>query len=484
MVLPVWAPLAVLAAGAFAVYLVARWVSRRNGLLAGLTIAIHALGLLCTAQLVRQMGNGGPALWAPDGAGHAMLASEPGGLLVALVAQSLGMLVSIYSGRYLALDHRYEDYYPLLLGLSGGVLGMVLASDLFVLYIFAGLTGVVSYTLVAFRRQTSTAVEAGYKYAIMGGMATTLMLAGVGYWLRAGGSLDMLAGARAAGSWGAVGVALVLGGVGLKAALVPAHTWLPDAHSRAPSSISAMLSGILVPAHVYVFIKTGLLLGWERSLLGGLLIAAALLGMSLGNLMALVQTYGKRMLAYSTIAQVGYILLAFGIGLLYGRAEALAGAFFLLAAHAALKALAFLAKGVCHFYCDATRLEELDGLYYRLPFTGACFSIALLGLAGFPPLAVFAGKWLALVGMSVSEPLVTGLVLLFLANSLLSVAYYAPPIYRLFKTGHERAHVAVSRWMLAPLALLLGIALALGVYPGPLMRLAERAAAAMLGWGG
>ena len=119
-----------------------------------------------------------------------------------------------------------------------------------------------------------------------------------------------------------------------------------------------------------------------------------------------------------------------------------------------------------------------------MPFTGACFAIALLGLAGFPPLAVFAGKWLALAAMPVGEPLVAGLVLLFLANSLLSVAYYLPPIHRLFKAGQERAHVAVSGWMLAPLGLLLAAALAIGIYPGPLMHLAERAAQTMLGWGG
>jgi F420H2 dehydrogenase subunit N len=393
-------------------------------------------------------------------------------------------VVSIYSGRYLALDHRYEDYYPLLLALSAGVFGLTAAADLFVLYILAGFTGVVSYTLVAFRRQTSTSVEAGYKYAIMGGMGTTIMLAGVGYVLRAGGSLDMSAAARALSGWGMVGVGMVLGGMGIKAAIVPAHTWLPDAHSRAPSSISAMLSGILVPAHVYVFIKAGLILGWSSGLMGGMLIAAAVLGMLLGNLMSLVQTYGKRMLAYSTIAQVGYMLLVFGIGLRYQRPEALAGAFFLLAAHGALKALAFLSKGAFHFYCDATLLEDLDGLGHRMPLTSACFSVALLGLAGFPPLAVFMGKWYALVAMPAWDPLLTVLVIFFLANSVFSLAYYLPPIYRLFREGPEAPKVSVSRWMLVPQLLLLGGALVLGVYSGPLLHLAERAALSMLGWGG
>lgn len=484
MLLPTWTPLAVLGVGALTLYLTARWVSRNNALLAVIATVAHILGLLCTWQLWRQALVSGPVQWVPHGAEHAMLSAEPGGLLVALIAQALGALVSVYSGHYLAQDHRYEDYYPLLLGLVAGAFGLVIAADLFVLYLFAGLAGVASYSLVAFRRQTSGAVEAGYKFAITGGMATILMLAGTGYLLRAGNGLALTRPVQALDTWSQMGIGLLLAGLGIKAALVPAHAWLPDAQTHAPSSIAALLSGIMEPAHLYVFIKTGLILGWSRELVGAVLIAAAVMGMLLGNLMALRQTSGRRMLAYSTIAQIGYILLAFGIGLHYGRVQVLVAAFFLLAAHALLKALAFLAEGICHSTYGATRLNQLDGLYHRMPVTGAAFGAGLLGLAGFPPLALFVAKSYLFVGMPAWTPVATVLSLLYMGNSLLSLGYYLPPVFRFFKQSPSEDRMSVSLWMLSPLVLLLTGALILGLFPGPLARLANQAALSMLAWGG
>ncbi|GAG19560.1 unnamed protein product, partial [marine sediment metagenome] len=164
-------PLACLATGAFVVYLVARLLTSRNDLLALVTALVFAVALVALAPLflftraTLSTAEGLPA-WGHLGEGGAFLLADPGGLVVAGVALGLGLLVALYSGRYLALDHRYETYYPLLLLLVAGLVGMVLAADLFNLYVFCELMSIAAYVLVAFRRRLATAIEAGFKYLV------------------------------------------------------------------------------------------------------------------------------------------------------------------------------------------------------------------------------------------------------------------------------------------------------------------------------
>ena len=481
--LQLWWPLATLGMGAALVYLIARFLSRRNGLLAGVTFAIHLVALFFTLHLAAPVLDGAFTQWTPSGALHAKLMGEPGAFLVATFSLTLGALVALYSGRYLALDHRYEDYYPLLLGLSAGVFGMVMAADIFILYLFTGFTGIISYVLVAFRRRERTAIEAGFKYAVMGGTGAMLMLAGMGYIIRAGGDLTFDALPRDFDVWSTIGIALVMGGLGIKAAIVPAHTWVPDAYGRAPSSISAMLSGALSQAYLYVFIKAGLGLGWSPLLLGRVAIVAAVLNMLIGNLMAFMQDESKRLLAYSSVAQNGYILLALGLGLTLGRPELLAAAFFMLTAHGVLKALAFLSKGVGRFYLDMFRIAELQGLYHRMPLIGFCLALSLAGLAGLPPLVGFIAKWQILAAIPTWDILTGGLVALFVINVLLSLGYYIPPIYRVFTPPIDGERIRGSGWMLVPLTVMLIAIIGLGILPGGLYSVAEQAAEFLLGWG-
>jgi len=406
-------------------------------------------------------------------------------MLMIYVCQGLGLLVALYSGRYLALDHRYEYYYPLLLLLSAGLTGMVMAVDLFTLYLFTVLTSAAAYVLVAFRRRTETAIEAGFKYAIMGGTGAILLLAGVGYLYRETGSLALPLNARGIPPWGALGMALVLAGYVIKGAVVPAHTWLPDAHGRAPSSISAMLSGIVIEVNLYVLVKVGLGIGWPARQLGWLLVGLSLANMTVGNALALMQVYGKRLLGYSSIAQMGYIMMALGLGLAYGQSEALSAGLFLLVGHAAMKGLAFLCKGICHFYCGATLIEELDGIAGRVPVTGACFVVGLAGLAGVPLLAGFVGKWqLVVSALRIAGPGVSLVIAVFVLNSLVSLGYYVPLIGRILKSGeHGGERTRVSLWMLFPTVVLALLVVALGMYPQPVLILTREAASFLLTWG-
>ena len=172
--------------------------------------------------------------------------------------------------------------------------------------------------------------------------------------------------------------------------------------------------------------------------------------MTLGNTLALVQRYTKRLLAYSSIAQMGYMMFALGIGLRYDLPAAIDAGFFLLLVHAVLKALAFLSKGVCHFYRDTTRIDELQGTAEQMPLVAVTFSVALAGLAGLPPLAGFAAKWFILAeSITARDTLAYVGMGLFLLNSVLALGYYLPLIVKLFAAPEhkdaERLHV--SPWM-------------------------------------
>jgi len=478
----VGAPLVWLGLGAFIVYLVSRLIGLRNTWLALLTAVIFVVALLLlvpTALTTREAMRAGDSLpaWGSPQPGSVRLRSDPGAVVIMATALGLGILTSIYSGRYMSHDPRHKLYYPLLLLMVTGLCGTVLAADLFNLYLFCELMSIAAYVLVAFRRHSKTAVEAGFKYLIMGSVGTLLYLVGVALIYRAQGTIALPALnppiVDPAGPWTRAGSAFFLVGLGVKSALVPLHTWLPDAHGRAPSSISAMLSGIVIQSALYALLKVCLATGMPARTLGGILIAVSVANMTLGNALALVQTDAKRLLGYSTVAQTGYMVFGIGIGLHYGIPEAVQAGFFLIVAHAVMKGLAFLSKGVHRFYLDTSTVEELRGTASQLPLVAVTFTVALGGLAGLPPLAGFISKWFILGQVLQSgEPLAFIGLAIFLLNTILALGYYLPFIARLFVTpdpdpGQAVERVAISIWMALPLIAAASLVLAMGLSPGP-----------------
>ncbi len=470
-------PLACLALGALLVAFLGRVVTRDNGWLAAATAFAFGAGLLATAlasgrAVAWQQDVGAWPVWGSSAPGGAMLRAEPGALLLMGVAMTMGLLVAIYSGRYLSLDQRYMTYYPLLILLVIGLSGVLMAADLFTLYLTCELMGITAYVLVAFRRHTDTAVEAGFKYLVMSSAGSMTMLMGVALVYRATGSL-LLPQPAGDGIWARAGLACLAMGLCIKIGVVPVHTWLPDAHGRAPSSISAMLSGIVIQSAFYALLKVCLGLGLSAEGLGTALVVISVVNMTVGNLMALVQTYTKRLLAYSTIAQMGYIMLAVGVGLRHGAGEALQAGFFMMVAHSMMKGLAFLSKGTFHFYCGVTEIDELPGVARRLPLASACMIVAVAGLIGVPPLAGFAGKWLVLAEViRAGGGLALAGAIFFVANVVLSLGYYLPLVARLFAPlDTDASPIALSRWMAVPLVLLAALVLAMGAQPELWLRL-------------
>jgi len=486
--LPLTAPLLVLGSGAVLVYLLARLATRHNALLALATALVFAAALATTVHLALRVARGDLPVW-PTANGAATLAAEPGGLLVAMTALALGLGVALYSGAYLALDQRPDRFYPLLLLMVAGAVGMTFAIDLFTLYLLTMLTSTTSYVLVAFRRGTETAIEAGFKYAITGSMGSIMMLAGIGLVFRSVGALALPLGRAATDGWHLLGIGLITFGFVIKAAMFPAHIWLPDAHGRAPSSVSALLSGIIVPVQLATLVRVGLALGAPHQAFGWLLAGLGCGSMITGNVMALRQTYGKRLLGYSTVAQMGYMALAFGLGVACEEPVLIAAALLLLVAHALLKCLAFLSKGMLHFYCNATEIADLNGLGRRAPFAAGSLATMLLGLAGIPPLAGFVAKFSVLkgiAGLGLGAALAAGAF--YLLNSLVSLGYYLPLVGRLLDSDPavqpgDEAAPRPSAWMWAPIVALGSMALLLGMWSAPVWQLAEQAAQNMLAWG-
>jgi len=415
---------------------------------------------------------------------------EPGAILISLITFGLAFLVSIYCAEYINLDRRQQAFYPLLILMICGLAGMLFSANLMVLYLFCELMSICAYALVAFRRRTDTAIEAGFKYLMMGSVASIVILLGITLLFLTYGSIN-ISDMQGSTSWPAqIGALMFFAGFCLKSALVPMHTWLPDAHGRAPSSISAILSGILVQGVFYVTIKITLSFGFDQVLLGTILLCLSLLNIVVGNLMGLVQNHTKRLLGYSTIAQMGHITLCMAVGLRNNLVIALQSGFFIIIVHAFAKSLAFLTKGVFHYYVDASEIKHLHRASSLPLFLSMAFGLSIISLSALPPFPGFTGKWLALTSFFTSADKITVLsALVFLVGGLVAFGYYFPLLLILFSKperqlpdeNDKRNHKKISLWMSMPIAVLVIIILFISVVPQYLMDITLEAGQFLIG---
>jgi proton-translocating NADH-quinone oxidoreductase chain N len=425
-----------------------------------------------------------PAIWT---FGSISLVYDGLGRLLAAVALALGLMAAWFSGSYLKADVGQEKFYAMLVAIVAVMIGLGVAADLFNLWIWFEAMAVCSYLLVTFHREQPAALEAGVKYLVQSAAGSVMVLLGVAIVFGATGTLRLaaIAGAGAPSAVLLAAGALFVVGFGVKAALVPLHTWLPDAHAQAPSGISAMLSGVVIEAGLVAMLRTVGALGGGATW-GGVLLALGAANMLVGNLMALRQTQIKRLLAFSSLAHVGYMLLGIGACALLGSELAAQGGVFHLVTHGLMKGLAFLAAGGLLFALRIQRHDEsplligdLSGAARRYPLAALALSVAVLGLGGLPPLAGFMSKWQIFVGgVSTASLTVILLVLLAALNSILSLAYYAPVVNVLYRRGTSPAVVeggSMSVSMGLPLLAMGAAVVVIGVWPSVLNGLTEPA---------
>jgi proton-translocating NADH-quinone oxidoreductase chain N len=427
----------------------------------------------------REMAAGGPMEFT---VGVVSLKFDGISLLLSAVVLVLGVLVSIFSGPYIGRESGQEKYHALLNAMIGAMLGLGCAADLFNLWVWFETAAIASYMLVAYHSDRPTSLEAGMKYLVQNSVGSMLVLIGIGLVFSQTGTLN-LAHLRAVIATGGASRPLLLAsgalflvGFGVKVALVPMHTWLPDAHSQAPSGISAMLSGVVIETGIVALVRALSAITDVSTAWGPLLLGFGAVNMIVGNLLALRQTQVKRLLAFSSLTHVGYMLLGLGFAVSFGQAEGAQGGVFHLVTHAAMKGLAFLAAGSFLFALRMARgdhgpLETADlaGAARRYPLAALALTIALLGLGGLPPLAGFMSKWQIFAsGVRTGNPVAICLVIFAILNSLLSLGYYAPLVgmmYRNAPSGMVTSGARIPAAMKVPLVALVVVVVAFGVWP-------------------
>lgn len=396
----------------------------------------------------------------------------PLGRFFGVIASGIGLLVIIYSWRYIQ-GKADNAYYALLLLMFGSLLGIATAFNLGGLFVFWEIMTLSSYLLVAWE-DTEKSHAAALKYFIMCSVAAAIMLPGLLSFHHWYGSMDIAVLSEVIRVSPALPLTtilvLILAGFGVKAGLFPGHSWLPDAHPAAPSSISAPLSGVLTKAGIFgiiqvflVMMGTGVLastgkegvvppMGWVLSLLG---IATMLYG----EIMALRQKELKRLLAYSTMGQIGEICMTLGLCTWL----ATTGALMHVLNHAIMKDLLFLCSGALILRSGSHKLSDLRGLGRAMPLTAACMLIGLISILGLPPFAGFMSKFMMLYALADINPLMAALMLV---ASLAGVVYYTRIIRTLVFEKYEGAPVQEAPLsMLAPIAVLTALCLIMGLFP-------------------
>lgn len=357
--------------------------------------------------------------------------AAPYGIVLVLDALSAFMLVMVsiialtsllFSVRYIRHLSRDWKYYALFMLLLAGMNGVIITGDLFNLFVFMEVALLSAISLVAYGGRAEE-FEASFKYAVMGALSSTLILVGIAFTYSKASTLTMsgISDALTGDDQGFVlwVGALFLAGFGLKAAAMPFHAWLPDAHSSAPAPISSMLSGVFIKAlGIYTLIRIFFtVLGAPPVFMTAFLVLGAV-SIIVGVLLAIAQWDMKRLLAYHSISQIGYILLGMGLATPLG----LLGAVFHLFNHAVFKSLLFYNAGAVEMALGTRDLKRMGNLRRVLPVTSGTSMVASLSIAGIPPFNGFFSKVIIIIAaVQAGEPFYA---ILAVIGSLLTLASF------------------------------------------------------------
>lgn len=382
-------------------------------------------------------------------------------LFMLVLVAFLSPLIFIYSLSY--VKRNLFRYYLVLFITFLGMLGTVLARDLLSFYIFLEIMTVGIYFLIIDNAKKES-FPAGFKYILMMFAGGIFILVAILMLYNLTGTFEIAEIARVAPALPGSAVALIFAlftiGCLVEIGAVPFHVWLPDAHPVAPSPISALLSGVAIKVGAYGIIR----MIFTLQVLNPVLILIGTISMLFGVALALKQTDVKRLLAYSSISQMGYVLLGIGVGTGIG----MGGAMFHILNHAIFKMLLFLCMGAVIYATGKRDLAELGGLGRRMPITLATFGIAALAISGIPPFNGFASK--AMISEGVSGSFLLKLVIILTAAGTFAALF---KVFRFAFLGSLPAKLEKTRGvpilMLLPMLVLAGACLGIGLFPTQLL---------------
>ncbi|MCU7938122.1 MAG: oxidoreductase [gamma proteobacterium symbiont of Bathyaustriella thionipta] len=426
---------------------------------AGVVAAVAALGWQVAELGAQRYAIGG---WgAPLGID---LYADGLSLLMLMVNAVVCLGVSVYSTGYFNRAYfrrsRAIYFWPLWMFLWAALNALFLSSDIFNLYVTLELLGLSAVALVALAGGAD-ALTSAMRYLLINLLGSLFYLLGVALLYHRFGSLDITILSQhiepSPAVWVAMG--LMTSGLLLKTALFPMHFWLPAAHASAPAPVSALLSALVVKASFYIFLRLWLeIFPVDSSVFGELLGVLGAIAIFWGGVQALRQTRLKMLIAYSTVAQLGYLFLAFPMASYF----AWKGALFILLSHALAKTAMFMAAGNILHFGGHDRIQDFDHVVQYQPLTSAAFALAGISIMGLPPSGGFIGKWLLLEAAINSGQ--WWLVIIIIMGGLLAAAYIFKVIGYAFtqsRKSHQTRRVPIRmEWtalILAIAAILLGL---------------------------
>ncbi len=385
---------------------------------------------------------------------------------VLVILLFLALICVTYSKRSIAheLPYKIVPFYTVYQLLVTGLCGVTVTGDIFNMYVFIEIFSLSAYALIASRGKI--ALKASFTYLVLGSIGACFFLLGIGFLYSVTGTLNMhdlslllppLYGNKIV--LAAFGFFTV--GLSIKMALFPLHTWLPDAHSFAPSEISAMLSGIIIEVSTYAFIRVCFsvyTLNFIKLLpIFDILCWIAALGIIIGSVLAIAQYNLKRMLAYSSVSQMGYIMLA--VGLSTSTHHALWGglnpALMHILNHALMKGCLFLVAGAFIYKADLWNITDFTGLGRKMPYTCAAFVLAAISMIGVPPTVGFVSKlYIILASLEAGKFIFVAVMLL---SSLLNLVYFWRVIEMLYMRREEGEEHSSSSKNEIPLSMLIPV---------------------------
>ncbi len=350
--------------------------------------------------------------------------------LVLCVVSFITIVITLYARKSIEQDvseSKIPFFYSLYLLFFTGLMGIVITGDIFNLYVFIEISALSGYALVAMGRERD-ALIASYNYLILGTIGASFIVLGIGYLYMVTGTLNMAdLSARLPELYDSTTVrsafAFFMVGLSLKLALFPFHIWLPNVYTHSPSTVSALMAATSTKVSAYVLLRLMFTVYRPEFVLTvvpvtKILLILAALAIIIGSVIALAQTNIKRMLAYSSVGQIGYIILGASIA----NQASMTGSLMHIFNHALMKGSLFMVVGAMVYRTGIVNIEDMRGMGKKMPFAMAAFTIGALSMIGFPFTVGFVSKWYLAVGALKAD--MWYFVPIILLSSLLTAVYF------------------------------------------------------------